>query len=100
MIIGVPKEIKEQVTVRAARPVQLEIGIDEEIERVVAKGVTEDEVAKAKQQLQDRAILARDNLETAPRIIGSALMTGRDIPEFEAWPERIGQVLSSRRKPS
>jgi len=71
---------------------QVETAVDRVVAELLEKGVTQDEVAKAKQQLQDRAILARDNLETAPRIIGSALMTGRDINEFEAWPERIGEV--------
>jgi zinc protease len=75
---------------------QVETAVEAVVSDLLEKGVTEDEVAKAKQQLQDRAILARDNLETAPRIIGSALMTGRDISEFEAWPERIGQVTAEQ----
>ncbi|HXV25771.1 MAG TPA: pitrilysin family protein [Alphaproteobacteria bacterium] len=71
---------------------EIETAVEAVIAELVKTGVTEEEVARAKQQLQDRAVLARDNLETAPQIIGSALMAGRDIEELEAWPERIGEV--------
>ncbi len=74
---------------------EVEAAVEAVIAELVKTGVTEEEVARAKQQLQDRAVLARDNLETAPRIIGSALMAGRDIEEVEAWPERIGEVTVS-----
>jgi zinc protease len=75
---------------------QVETAAEAVISSLLEKGVTLDEVAKAKQQLQDRAILARDNLATAPRFIGAALMTSRDIKEFEAWPERIGAVTADQ----
>ncbi len=71
---------------------EVEAAIQAEIADLLENGVTPEEVAQAKRQLQDRAILVRDNLQTAPRIIGAALMTGRDLAEIEAWPERIGAV--------
>jgi zinc protease len=74
---------------------EIEAAVEAVIAELLKTGVTDQEVALAKQQLQDRAVLARDNLETAPRLIGSALMAGRDIKELEAWPERIGQVTAA-----
>lgn len=74
---------------------EVEAAVEAVIADLVEKGVTEEEVAQAKRQLQDRAILARDNLQTAPRIVGMALMAGRDIREIEAWPERIGEVTAA-----
>jgi len=74
---------------------EIEAAVEEVVAELVKSGVTDQEVAQAKRQLQDRAVLARDNLETAPRLIGSALMAGRDIEELEAWPERIGEVTAA-----
>ena len=73
----------------------LEAGVEKVIAELLKSGVTEEEVARAKRQLQDGAILARDNLQTAPRLIGSALMSGRDVQEIEAWPDRIGEVTAA-----
>ena len=74
---------------------EIETAVEAVIADLLKTGVTEAEVARAKQQLQDRAVLARDNLETAPRLIGAALMAGRDLQELEAWPERIGEVTAA-----
>ena len=74
---------------------EIEVAVEKVVADLVKSGVTEAEVAQAKRQLQDGAILARDNLQTAPRLIGSALMSGRDIQEIEAWPERIGEVTAA-----
>ncbi len=73
---------------------EVEAAVETVIAELRVSGVSEEEVAQAKRQLQDRAILARDNLETAPRLIGAALMAGRDIEELEAWPERIAEVTA------
>jgi zinc protease len=73
-------------------PETLEAAIDEEIKTLLDKGVTEDEVARAKKSLQSSAIYARDSLRTAPNVIGRALMTGSSIADVEAWPDRIAAV--------
>jgi zinc protease len=74
---------------------RLEREIDAVVKDMVEKGVSEAEVEQAKRQLQDRAVLARDDLQAAPRLIAAALMTGLDVAEFEAWPERIGSVTAA-----
>jgi len=70
----------------------IETAIDEQIAKLLADGVTAEEVERAKQRLQRAAIFARDSLATGARIIGMALTSGRTIDDVESWPERIGAV--------
>ena len=74
---------------------KLEAAIEDEIRRLLADGVTEEEVARAKQRLQDQAIYARDSLGTGANLIGRALASGRAIDDVERWPERIGAVTAA-----
>lgn len=67
-----------------------------EIEAILRKGVTPDEVARAKKKLVAGAIYARDSLAAAPNIIGGALATGRTLDEIEAWPDRINAVTADQ----
>jgi len=71
---------------------KLEEALRAELGRVMRDGVTEDEVALAKRQLQAQAVFARDSLNTAPNIFGRALASGRTVEDVETWPERIGAV--------
>jgi zinc protease len=71
---------------------KLEEALRIELGRVIRDGVTEDEVALAKRQLQAQAIFARDSLSTAPNIFGRALASGRTVEDVESWPEHIGAV--------
>ena len=70
----------------------LEKALIAEIDRVAAKGVTADEVARAKKALLAGAVYARDSLRAGPNIFGRALTTGRTIADVESWPERIAEV--------
>ena len=72
--------------------VALEDAVDAELTKLLADGVTEAEVGDAKQRLRAAAVFARDGLETAAQVLGSALMTGRSLAEVEDWPDRIGAV--------
>ena len=62
--------------------------------RLLADGVSAEEVDTAKRRLRSGAVYARDNLNTGPRIFGSALTTGRSVADVEAWPERIAAVTA------
>lgn len=66
------------------------------IEKLLAQGVTEDEVKRAIRRLQAAAIYARDSLRTPVRVVGSALVIGQTIEDVESWPERIGAVTVER----
>lgn len=70
----------------------VERAMDVEIAALLAKGVTKEEVDRAKQSMLDAAIFARDNMYTGASIFGRALTTGRTVAEVEAWPERISSV--------
>ena len=70
----------------------LEKAVETEIAAMLEKGVTAEEVARAKQILIDRAAFARDNLRTGAMSFGIALATGRTVADVEAWPDEIAKV--------
>ena len=71
---------------------KVEAAMDVQLRKLLASGVTAEEVARAKQRLQDAAIYARDSLSAGARILGQALAVGRTIADVESWPEKIGAV--------
>lgn len=71
---------------------QLEKALDEEIRILLAKGVTESEVARTTKSMAASAVYARDSISAAPNVIGRALTTGQSLADIEAWPERIKAV--------
>ena len=75
---------------------QSEAALRKEIEKLLKDGVTEGEVAEAKERLQSAAVFARDSVSTPSRVIGAALMTGQTLEDVEAWPERIGEVTAEQ----
>jgi zinc protease len=73
---------------------QIEKAVEAAIAELLDKGVTADEVARAKQVMIDRAAFAHDNLRTGAMSFGVALATGRTVADVEAWPDRIGKVTA------
>jgi zinc protease len=73
----------------------LEAAVDAEIERLLAGGVTDDEVATAKTRLLAGAIFARESLRRGANAIGTALTTGQSIEAVETWPQRIEAVTAA-----
>lgn len=63
-----------------------------EIDELLAKGVSQDEVIRAQKMLTRQAIFARDRLGTAARVIGSSLAVGLSLKDVESWPERITEI--------
>ncbi len=74
----------------------LEAALRREIADLLENGVTDAEVAAAKKRLVAGAVFARDNLSTAPRVIGAALTTGGSLEQVEAWPQRIDAVTTEQ----
>src|SRR3546814_9280143 len=72
-----------------------EAALRKEIATLLEKAVSEEEVAAAKKRLVAGAVYARDNLSTAPRVIGAALTTGGSLEQVESWPERIETVTAA-----
>ncbi|MSP46321.1 MAG: insulinase family protein [Xanthobacteraceae bacterium] len=73
---------------------QLEGAIDAVIDDVVAKGVTPDEVERAKNRLIADAIYAQDSQATMARWYGAALTTGSSVQAVQSWPDRIRAVTA------
>ena len=70
----------------------LEKAVDGEIAKVVADGVTQDELDRAKQKLLDSAVFARDSLSAGARVLGQSLAVGLSVDQVESWPDRISAV--------
>jgi zinc protease len=73
---------------------KLEEAIDAVIDEVVAKGVTADEVERAKNRLIADAIYAQDSQATMARWYGAALTTGSSVEAVLNWPDRIRAVTA------
>lgn len=63
-----------------------------EIETLLQDGVSDTEVAEAKERLRADTVYAQDSVNTAPRVIGRALATGQTVEHVESWPDRIAEV--------
>jgi zinc protease len=71
---------------------QIEAAIDAVIDEVVARGVTADELERAKNRLLADAIYVRDSQSTMARWFGSALTTGSTVQQVRTWTDRIAAV--------
>jgi zinc protease len=71
---------------------QLEGAIDAVIDDVVAKGITPEEVERAKNRLIADAIYAQDNQATMARWYGTALTTGMTVDSVQGWSDRMRAV--------
>jgi zinc protease len=75
---------------------RIEAALDAEIARIVADGVTDEEIATAKKRMVDAAIFARDSLRQGATVIGLTLASGRPLSDVEEWPDRIQAVTRAQ----
>ena len=73
---------------------KLEDAVDAVIADLVAKGVTPDEVERAKSRMIADAIYAQDSQATMARWYGMALTTGSTVEKVLNWPDRIRAVTA------
>jgi len=73
---------------------QLESEIDAVIAAVADKGVSSEELDRAKNRLIADAVYAQDNQSSLARWYGVALMTGLTIADVEAWSDRVRSVTA------
>ena len=71
---------------------QMEEGIDAVIAEISDKGVTADELERAKNRLIADAVYAQDSQSTLARWYGAALTTGGTVAQVQSWPDRIRAV--------
>ncbi len=74
----------------------VETGVDAEIARIIADGVTEDELEKAKNRFVRSMIFARDTQSSMANIYGASLATGSSVQDVEEWPDRIKSVTAAQ----
>ncbi len=72
----------------------LEKQIDEVIAAVIEKGVSAEELERAKTRLVADAVYASDSQVSLARWYGTALMTGASIEDVKSWPSRIKAVTA------
>ncbi|HZP71012.1 MAG TPA: pitrilysin family protein [Pseudolabrys sp.] len=75
---------------------QLESEIDAVIAQVIDKGVTPEELERAKTRLIADAIYAQDNQATMARWYGAALTTGATVNDVRSWTDRIRAVTAEQ----
>lgn len=69
--------------------------IDAIIGSVADKGVTADELERAKTLLVSSAVYARDQQATLANVYGVALITGQTVAQVDAWPDRVRAVSAA-----
>jgi zinc protease len=70
----------------------LEKAIDAEIAKIIADGVDEAEVERAKTRLIADTIYDLDSQSSLARVFGAALTTGQSVQDVLEWPDRIRAV--------
>ena len=73
---------------------QIEDAIDQVLDDIIAKGVTPEEVERAKNRLLAETIYAQDNQSTMARWFGVALTTGNTVASVVEWPDHVRAVTA------
>jgi zinc protease len=74
---------------------QLESDIDAAIGDLIAKGVSAEELERAKTRLIADAVYARDSQASLARWYGASLTTGSTVDDVRLWPDRIKAVTAA-----
>ena len=75
---------------------QFELEIDAVIGQIIDKGVTSEELERAKTRLIADAVYAQDNQASMARWYGTALTTGGSVNDVRHWPDRIRAVTADQ----
>lgn len=78
-----------------ASAVQLAAAMDDVVADVIANGVTDDEVQRAKRALDTEDIYEADNIERYARRIGEAVTSGRSLAEIQGIAARRAGVSAN-----
>jgi zinc protease len=73
---------------------QIEEAIDAVLAEVLDKGITTEELERAKSRMIADATYANDNQRTMAQWYGGALATGASVDDVRAWPDRIRAVTA------
>ncbi|MCF8469136.1 MAG: insulinase family protein [Sneathiella sp.] len=73
----------------------IEAAVHSIIDDIVANGVTEKELTRAKKQMMADAIYARDSIRGAANMFGASLASGETIEQIVNWPKQISEVTAA-----
>jgi zinc protease len=74
---------------------RIEQAIDAEIADLLKNGVTDQEVADAKNRMEISAVKSRDSLSGAAQFVATRIATGSSLQEIQDWPDRIKEVTAA-----
>ena len=77
-------------------PVAVQKALQDELRKLIAGGITEQELNDARQRMQSEAIYALDSLTGPAMIFGQGLTTGSSIDDIEYWPQDIAAVTAEQ----
>ena len=75
---------------------KLETALDKEIAKLLAGGISEAELKRAKTQLKAQSLFERDGLSEMANSMGWALVAGLDISYFTQWSQKIDAVTPAQ----
>jgi len=75
---------------------EIERALEAQIAEILADGVMEEEVARAKSRMITAAAFARDGVSGPANALGAALATGGTIEDVESWPDRVAAVTKDQ----
>lgn len=70
----------------------VEAHVGKVVRDLIERGVTEEELKRAKHTMVAEAVYAQDSQMSLARIFGSALTTGETVADVQGWPSRIQAV--------
>jgi zinc protease len=73
---------------------QVEAAMDAVIAEIVEKGVTAEELDRARNRLVADAVYAQDSQSSLARWYGASLATGLTIEQIKTWPDRLRAVTA------
>ena len=71
---------------------QVEEAVDAVIAEIIEKGVTQEELERARNRLIADAVYAQDSQSSLARWYGASLTTGLTIEQIRSWPTRLNAV--------
>jgi len=74
----------------------LEAAMTAQLKDIAEHGVTDQELARAKNKLRAETVYARDSYHTGAMVFGQVLTTGGKIEDVEAWPQKIAAVTKEQ----
>ena len=75
-----------------ATPEQLAAAFDKVIADLIENGISDDELARAKERVRASSIYSEDNPTVLARVVGQALATGLTLEQAQHWPSVLDAV--------